>query len=487
MSIKRAFYNSLLLSFLLASLCVGACKKLIEIPPPTGSITTTETFDDSLDANGAIQGLYSALLSQTDQVAFGNGIMSLFVGSSSDELVPFYTFTDFGQFYRNAILPTSGEGYQIWSEAYNYIYEANACIEGLQASTGLSSAAKSQFTGEAKFVRAFCHFYLVNLFGNVPLITSTNYQTNTLSTRTPVAVVYQQIIADLKDAQSSLAADYSISGGQRTRANSWAATALLARTYLYTDSFASAAAQSSSIISNVGLFSLDTLNGVFLANSTEAILQWGLNTAWPSYNSNPEAAFNLPENNTQPPNYFFLSPQLLAAFEPGDGRYAAWVDSSDYSGTNYYYPFKYKIGTGSSVFAPNAAPTEYYMVLRLAEQYLIRAEAEANGASGGLSAAIADLNSIRARAGGIPLLSPSLTQQQVLAAVAHERQIELFAEWGNRWLDLKRTGQINSVMGLPGGVCAAKGGSWNSDWQFYPIPRNELLSDPNLSQNQGYQ
>ncbi len=439
MILKNAFSYSLTSYLLFATLCMGACKKLIEIPPPTNSITTSETFDDSLDANSAIQGLYDVLLSQTNEIAFGNGVMSLFVGSSSDELVPFYSFTDFGQFYRNAILPTGGEANQIWSEGYNYIYEANACIEGLQASTGLSTAAKSQFIDEAKFLRAFCYFYLVNLYGNVPLITTTNYQANGLAVRTPVAQVYQQIIADLKDAQSSLAADYSISGGQRTRANKWAATALLARAYLYTDSFDNAATQATLLISNSSLFSLDTLNGVFLANSTEAILQWGLNTAYQSYDATPEAAYNLPSNNTQPPNYFLISAQLLNTFEPGDGRYAAWVDSSTYSGTTYYYPFKYKIGTGSPVYAPNATPTEYYMVLRLAEQYLIRAEAEANGAGGGLSASIADIDTIRARAGGIPLLLPSLSQSQVLTAIAHERQIELFAEWGHRWLDLKRT------------------------------------------------
>src|SRR5579863_5700100 len=114
---KKGFIsNSRFLCLLLACQCILACKKLIEIPPPTNTITTTETFSDSLDANSAILGLYAAVFSQTDQVTFGNGIMSLWVGSSSDELVPFYTFTDFGQFYKNAILPTGSIGYQIWLE-----------------------------------------------------------------------------------------------------------------------------------------------------------------------------------------------------------------------------------------------------------------------------------------------------------------------------------------------------------------------------------
>jgi hypothetical protein len=125
--------------------------------------------------------------------------------------------------------------------------------------------------------------------------------------------------------------------------------------------------------------------------------------------------------------------------------------------------------------------TEYYMVLRLAEQYLIRAEAEANGAGGGTAAAIADLNVIRGRA-GLPALSPSLTPAQVITAVAHERQTELFAEWGHRWLDLKRTGQAGAVLS----VIPLKQ-PWLGAYQLlYPIPFTETQDDPNLVQNPGY-
>ncbi len=75
----------------------------------------------------------------------------------------------------------------------------------------------------------------------------------------------------------------------------------------------------------------------------------------------------------------------------------------------------------------NVDPLQQYMVLRLAEQYLIRAEARAhqNNAEG----AISDINIIRTRA-ELPGLENTLTQDEILSAVAHERQTELFAEWG---------------------------------------------------------
>ena len=122
------------------------------------------------------------------------------------------------------------------------------------------------------------------------------------------------------------------------------------------------------------------------------------------------------------------------------------------------------------------------MVLRLAEQYLIRAEASAN--SGDLGGAIKDLNTIRSRA-GLPPLANSLNRSQVLSAVAQERKVELFAEWGHRWFDLKRTGAIDSVMSI---VTPQKlpGSKWNSYQQLYPISLTQLSYNPNLKQNPGY-
>jgi hypothetical protein len=165
---------------------------------------------------------------------------------------------------------------------------------------------------------------------------------------------------------------------------------------------------------------------------------------------------------------------MLQNFKDGDQR-KSWIDSGDFSGKRYYYPFKYK--TGSSQAIPNGAYTEYYMVLRLAEQYLIRAEALAN--QNKIEEAVKDINKIRERA-GMAGFSLNLTQAEVLDIIEHERQIEFFAEWGHRWLDLKRWDKANARLG------PVKGQDWQTEDQLYPIPQAEIQNDPNLTQNAGY-
>ena len=457
--------------------CSIGCKKLVQIPPPTSTITTSQVFADSADAASALLGIYSTLA--YTNYGFANSSLTIYPGLSADELLSFNTFIDLESMSTNTILPANGNTSNLWSQGYATLYQPNAVIEGLQASTGVSQSVKAEFIGEAKWIRAFINFYLVNLFGNIPLVTTVNYASNALSTRASTTQVYQSIISDLQDAQNSLAADYSAGGGERIRANKWAAAAMLARVYLYTSDYPDAETQASSVINNTGLYSLDSnLNNVFLADSPEAILQWQNNSSvnTNTYNATNEGYQLIPYSSTSAPN-FYLSNQLLSAFEDSDYRKSAWLDSTIYGGTTYYYPYKYKVGPTQA--EANAPVTEYYTVLRLAEQYLIRAEARAK--QGKLPDAIKDLNIIRSRAHLVPL-SISLTQDQILAAVFQERRIELFAEWGHRWLDLKRTGQVSAVFST-----IPYKSAYQPYQQLYPIPPYELQTDPNLVQNPGYQ
>jgi hypothetical protein len=119
------------------------------------------------------------------------------------------------------------------------------------------------------------------------------------------------------------------------------------------------------------------------------------------------------------------------------------------------------------------------MVLRLAEQYLIRAEARA--AMNNLTGAKADLDVIRVRA-GLPRTTAN-TKEAILNAIAHERRIELFTEWGHRWFDLKRTGAIDSVMK---NIAIEKASIWNTNFKLFPIPQTEILLNSRLIQNNGY-
>jgi hypothetical protein len=456
------------------------CKKFVDVSGPDTSVSQTNVYSSDATAAAVLTGIYAGM---SNNQLYGGGItsMSFFPGLSSDELVLYSglgnaTYTGY---YTNALTNVNVGSGDFWSNIYPIIYVANAAIDGLTNNSDLTPAVQQQLLGEAKFVRAFCYFYLINLYGDVPLVTSTNYTVNTTLSRAPKVQAWQQVISDLKDAQSLLSTNYldptleNITN-QRVRPTSWAATALLARTYLYTDSFANAAVQATNVINNSAEFSLDTLNGVFLENSTEAI--WQLQPVEAGWNTQDAQVFIIPSTGPGANWPVYLSANLLNGFEVGDQRRSDWVDSVIANGVTYYYPYKYKSATYDTQV------TEYEMMLRLGEQYLIRAEAEAE--LGQTVAAANDLNTIRNRAG---LNSTTATSQQdLLTAILHERQVELFTEWGHRWLDLIRTGNANSVMGLPGNACGEKGGAWSPNWQLYPISLYELQHDPNLIQNVGY-
>jgi hypothetical protein len=115
----------------------------------------------------------------------------------------------------------------------------------------------------------------------------------------------------------------------------------------------------------------------------------------------------------------------------------------------------------------------------LAEQFLIRAEARAkqNNKLIGSNSAESDINVIRNRAG---LLNTSAaTQEELLSEIERERRVELFVEWGHRWLDLKRSGRASAVLSLIKPL-------WDDTDVLYPIPYSERLLNPKLTQNFGY-
>jgi len=466
------------------SAILGGCKKFVEIDPPANQITAATTYSNNTSAAAVMTGMYSNMMANAG-LSDGNNSIGYLQGLAADELTNYSNVPNLVQFYQNALSSsTSGaSNAYYWAEIYNELHIANAVLEGLATTSGVSPTIKQQLIGEAKFMRGFLHFYAVNLYGDIPLITSTNYLTNNSTHRIQSTIVYQQIIQDLKDAESVLSTNYLDANGSTTedriRPNKAAAAALLARVYLYNGDWANAALQASSVIAQAGVYSLDSVDQVFLANSTEAI--WQLEPVSPGYNT--QDAYNYVLQGPPGSGIYAvtLSTYLLSSFEKGDERYSNWISAyTDDSVNFYYYPNKYK------VYLQNEPVTEYAMVLRLSEQYLIRAEAEAEGAAGGVNAAIADLNVIRGRAGLADYSGP-VSKDSVLAAILHERQVELFTEWGHRWFDLKRTGNLNSVMGMPGNVCADKGGTWNPDWALLPIPLSDLQVDPNLKQNPGYQ
>jgi starch-binding outer membrane protein, SusD/RagB family len=445
------------------SLLLGACEDFLDVGTPKTEITSQAVFSNDASAAAAIRGIYSLMMSNS---GFAKGELERFTGILSDELITYSSNNEHQQFGQPALQPTNSIVLRtFWTEAYKYINNANFILEGLSKSNGLTSKLKDQIEGEALFVRAYCHFYLVNLFGHVPYVTTTDYNVNASIQQVEVTEAYEKIIEDLLKSRSLMVEGFSYSNNERTQPNKGAATALLARVYLYQSDWPNAEALADELIGNSALYKLVDLDKVFLPNSNESI--WQLKPVVPGSNTPQGQLFIL--KNT-PANTFgavSLSGSFVASFDSDDARRASWIGTYS-NGSTFYFPFKYK-------YSNEDVLREYSMVFRLAEQYLIRAEARAR--QNKLTDGTNDINAIRNRA-GLSNVSPT-TNDELLQSIELERKFELFTEGGHRWLDLKRTQRASAVL-------APIKQDWQANDQLFPIPQAERSINPALSQNPGY-
>jgi len=458
---KNIAHSGILVILIIISL--SSCKKFVEVAPPKDQLGSKAVFKDSVTTLSTLTGLYNT-------ITLGNAVWQANVpvlsGFTSDEISS--SATSRIDFQTNNIQPSNSDDNTLWTQPYNYIYQCNSIIEGVNNSAGLSLLAKRQFTGEAKFLRAYFYFYLTNFFGSVPLITTTDVTINASLPRADSVQIYNQIVSDLKEAQISLPEAYATV--DKLRPNKWMATAFLAKVYLYLKDYSNAEILASRII-NSGLYNpLPNLASAFLRTSKETL--WQLVSPSPRIASLDGANF-VPTGNDFIPN-ITITNNLLNAFEATDQRKSQWLGINVVSSQNYYYPAKYK----QNRITAGAAPLELQIIMRLSEVYLIRAEARAHNQSE-ISDAVIDINVIRSRA-GLAGLPSNLSQSSALAAIAHERQVELFAENANRWFDLKRTGTADAILK------GIKGSNWQATDVLYPVPSNELLRNSKLTQNIGY-
>lgn len=455
---KYRFKRIKLLYILLVMILLTACENFVEIDLPKDQLATEAVFEDEGTALAALANIYAQM---RDAGLTSGAQLATQIGYYADEL-DFFNPNGENSFYEHGVLPSNSTITGWWDNTYKLIYAANAVIEGAENSVSLSLEAKNQLMGEGLFIKAYLHSLLVNLYGAIPYVNTTDYITNTTVSRLPVNNVYEQIVGDLILAESLLGDDVT---GERVRPYKDVANALLARMYLYTEQWALAESTATKLINN---FVLEPdLNKVFLKNSSGSIWQ---------YKPDPEAGnVNALESmliitGTTPGNVPALSNALVNSFESGDQRKSAWLGSVTDGTDAWYFSYKYKedFETTSSL--------EYSVLFRLAEQYLIRSEARAQ--LGNISGAQNDLNVIRNRAGLGNTSATALTD--LLDAILQERQVELFTEKGQRWFDLKRMGKAGEVLSpiKPG---------WQATDVLLPIPESAILVNPNLlPQNDGY-
>jgi tetratricopeptide (TPR) repeat protein len=346
----------------------------------------------------------------------------------------------------------------LWLDAYQAINQTNYVLANIDKA---NASNKNDILGQAKFLRGLVYFDLVRLFGKsyndgspttnlgVPIVLTPTKAVDASSqvARATVEEVYQQAISDLKDAETNLA-------------NPQPASAILARLYLQKGDFANALTEADKVIQSGKYRLMDTYADEFpIANQAHVD-----NTA--------EDIFALQVTTQQGTNYlntFYASPDnagrgdiiirdnFIATFETGDERLALYNPDTD--GILRVDKFDNQYGN--------------VRVVRLAEMYLIRAEANVQMASSTGTAPINDLNLIRNRAGLTSLAVPA-TKTAFLNAIYTERRHELAFEGGFFLHDAKRLGQ--TVGAFP----------FNSPKLVFPIPLREINANPKLVQNEGY-
>ncbi|MDH5379805.1 MAG: RagB/SusD family nutrient uptake outer membrane protein [Cyclobacteriaceae bacterium] len=430
--------------FLTIMILTFSCQDFVE-KQPYDIITDATVIQDEESAKGAILGMYSNF---QDGNQYGNFIIAV-PGVLSDELIHSGSFPTVAEMDQNEVIPTNVNIRNIWASHYTGIYIANTVLERIGTIT-IDPTLKSQLQGEALFGRALFHFNLANLFGGVPLAKETNLDVLRSISRATLAETFDFIISDLNQAATLLAGvDHGSNADNKNRATDWAAKALLARVHLYKGDLVTAGTYANEVI-NSGKFSLEAnYMDIFGGNaSSESIFQ-----IFSSTNDQNGAAFWFRVDGRYE---YAPSTEFQNAIEAGDVR-AAVIDTQSGKVAAAKYV---DVGTG----------TDQSIVLRLAEMYLIRAEANL-----GAIQADNDVNTIRSRA------KLGNKTNVTLDDILQERFIELSFE-GHRWHDLVRTNKVSTVMSVINPL------TWGSNDVLMPIPQYEIDQNPSLKgfQNPGY-
>ncbi|MBS9461670.1 RagB/SusD family nutrient uptake outer membrane protein [Flagellimonas sp. 389] len=452
-----------------------SCEDRLNVAPED-SVEIATVFDTRGSINGAVVGIYSK-----NQSGDLNGNPQLISDFMADDVNFVGSFTSLQEIDQYETLATNTTIDNIWLDGYELIGAANNIIVNLPDVDllDLSEEEKAQFIGEAKFLRALTYFQLVNLFAQpfqfnggsnlgVPLVLTPYAPEVAISEfqleRSTVSEVHALIEQDLLDAVSSLPED----NGERAEVG--AARGLLARFYLYREDWANAATFADQVISSG---------------------EYALVPDFDFYDDNPTSPENIfsvintptdgPQDESVPGsdevyvNFYNAAPggrgdapfsqDLLDAFaaEPGDRRFDELsVSATDAGGNDTFFTSKYPD------IVNNASDG---MVLRMADMYLMRAEANLRGGTAIGDTPLNDVNAVRTRAGLADLATVDLD------AILLERRKEFCFE-GLRRMDLLRN---DRNLRPDGGAASAPG----ADKVIFPIVDDELTNNPNITQNPG--
>ena len=482
-------YN--LIAIALLGFSISSCSDFLEQNPQT-DLSENDFYKTADDILSAVNGAYSSL--QEGDI-YGNWYVFGEIPSDNtrNQLSGSVTTqNEFDQFYidtQNSMIAN------FWKAAYKVINRTNTIlgrIDGIEINTELANRYKL----ECKFIRALMYFNLVRVYGDVPLVLKEISISESYDIlREPKENVYNQIIADLKEAQD-LPVSYSTA--EDGRATQGAAKALLANVYMTLHKYAEAETILAEII-NSGRYSLlentpgslniDGYKNVFSPvnhNSKEGIFEiqflkggygegsnYANNFAPENSGTNVVAVGGTGGNNIP-------EMDIYNAYEEGDLRrdFSMSLGYYDNRKNNEWVESRYVCKFMDVPYQNNDASNNY-PVIRYADVILMYAEAL--NQNGKTAEACKYLNMTRRRGFGYqttetsPVDLQTTDKAQFALMVEQERRVELAFE-NHRWFDLIRTGRAVEVM-------RSKGFSLNETNLICPIPQKQIDVNPKLTQN----
>ena len=447
-----------------ATTTTTGCDSLLDTEP-SQSISEERALSSPQNVEAALSGAYDAL-SNADLYG-GQIFMNADLMADNGEVFWDGTYEQPAQFWNKNLFVNNAFVADEWNEAYETINIANNVLSALDQFE--DEERRTRVEGEARFLRGLMYFELVRLFAKpydavdpsaalgVPIVLE---PTRSISDednveRASMAVVYEQVTADLEAAREQLG-----SNANKYVADTYVASAVLSRVYLARDEYEAAARAADRVIASGDFSLMETFAGAF--NNESAVAEYvfavpittqdGVNELNTFYGSGSQSDPNGGRGDIS------ITDEHVALYGDGDARgNFFYIDESD-GDARRTGKWKGDESTGADI-----------PVIRLAEMYLTRAEGNFRAGTEIGAAPIADINRIRGRAGANPLDASNLTAERIF----EERKLELMFE-GHLLHDLQRTER--SVGSIP----------YDANALLYPIPQREMDANPSLTQNPGY-
>jgi tetratricopeptide (TPR) repeat protein len=465
-------FNKLYIGALSFTVLLGACNKQLDLKPYQ-QVDQSTALQTAQDVQVTLVGAYNRA-SLSDLYGGGVFLYADLQGTQFD--IDWQgTFQGLTQMVDQTIPIDNGFVDGTWADGYQVINATNNVLANLDK---VGSSDKNRTQGEAEFLRGMTYFDLARIYGRdwsdgdpatnlaVPIVLTPTrtFDAASFVSRATVSAVYAQALADLKDAEAKLPSDNSFF------ANKWAASGILSRLYMQQRDYADAIAEATKVI-NSGLFALNKNyssefpfpNGqaVHVDNTDEDIFalqvtsQSGTNALNTYYGSSYYGGRG----------DIVVHSSFTKTFEAGDQRLSMFQKDPD--GVLRCDKFDNIFGN--------------VHVLRLAELYLTRAEANTQAGTTTGATPLADVNIIRVRAGLLPLAAVTITD--VLNETVHELAFEngLFLYNKKRLAKLPLPAQYPTTFTYAVGTLDP-----TSPKLVFPIPQTDLNANPKLVQNPGY-